>query len=141
MTSAKRPAHETPGGYLVRYQDRLWIKAQRDSKDYVNHYLVAAKAAPELALVYIDPEIELEILAERVGLGQPVERTPGEEAQFGDVIVNGEGRSFIKALDVKKSGQRHLAYVDMASGEVRPRQERGPVTVYAAWALIAAKED
>jgi hypothetical protein len=130
-------AHETPAGHLVRYQDRLWLKAERPSRDYLNHYLVEAKAQPGLALVYIDPDTELALIAAGALLSETSERGPGEPAQPGDVLTNQAGQHFIKAQDIKKDGQRHLAYVDIASGEIRPRQERDLVAVYSAWTLIA----
>lgn len=128
-------AHEVAGGALVRHQGKTWLKAQRDSKDYVNHYLVPARAVADLALVYIDPETELEILAGAVRAEGLVSRVAGQKAQPGDILAPEPGRHVIKALDVKKDGQRHLAYVDIESGEIRPRQERGAAAVYSGWSL------
>ena len=130
-------AHETPGGSLVRHQDRLWLKAERPSRDYVNHYLVLATAQPDMALFYIDPEMELSVVSDKVGLADLSMRGADAVPQPGDLLTNQAGHHFIKALDIKKDGQRHLAYVDIVSGEIRPRQERGAQAVYSAWKLIA----
>ncbi|CAA6604809.1 hypothetical protein MTBLM1_40013 [Rhodospirillaceae bacterium LM-1] len=138
MSQPKLPAHEMPGGRLVRHQDRIWLKAWRDSKDYVNHYLVAARASPDLTLVYIDPETELEPVGEALRLDQTKPRPLGEDMQPGDALVLESGRRFIKVLDIKKDGQRHLAYVDIETGEIRPRQERGQAAVFSGWSLIDA---
>lgn len=129
------PAHEVPGGSLVRHLGKEWLKAERDSKDYVNHYLVGVRAEPDLTLLYIDPDIDLEILAPSVRPEALAARAEGQESCFGDLLATDAGRHFIKALDIKKDGQRHLAYVDIQSGEIRPRQERGSLTVYSAWTL------
>lgn len=133
------PAHEVPGGSLVRHLGREWLKAERDSKDYVNHYLVPAQAGADLTLLYVDPDIELEILAPSVRPDGLVVRAEGQEPCFGDLLATETGRHFIKALDIKKDGQRHLAYVDILSGEIRPRQERGHLTIFAAWKLQAIR--
>ncbi len=135
MSPPKLPAHEMPGGRLVRHQDRLWLKAWRDSKDYVNHYLVAATASPGLTLVYIDPETELGPVGEAPLLKQTQPRSKGEDVQPGDALVLESGKRFIKVLDIKKDGQRHLAYVDIETGEIRPRQERGEAAVFSGWSL------
>lgn len=129
------PAHAVPSGSLVRHQGREWLKAERDSKDYVNHYLVGVQAEPDLTLLYIDPDIELEILAPSVRPEGLAARAEGQEPCFGDLLATETGRHFIKALDIKKDGQRHLAYVDIQSGEIRPRQERGRLSVFSAWHL------
>ena len=135
MSQPKLPAHDMPGGRLVRHQDRIWLKAWRDSKDYVNHYLVAATASPGLTLVYIDPETELEPVGEVPLLRQTQPRPQGEEMQPGDALVLESGKRFIKVLDIKKDGQRHLAYVDIETGEIRPRQERSEAVVFSGWSL------
>ncbi|MBF0268125.1 MAG: hypothetical protein HQL44_06005 [Alphaproteobacteria bacterium] len=136
MSQPKLPAHDMPGGRLVRHQDRLWLKAWRDSKDYVNHYLVAAMASPGLTLAYIDPETELEPMGEAPQFVQTQPRSKGEQMQPGDALVLESGKRFIKVLDIKKDGQRHLAYVDIETGEIRPRQERGEAAVFSDWSLI-----
>lgn len=134
-----RLAHDVPGGALVRHLDRVWLKASRDSKDYVNHYLVPAQAEPDLALLYVDPEIALEVIAPAARPDRLVARPSGQDAQSGDLLADEMGRHVIKALDVKKDGQRHLAYVDVETGNIRPRQERGSLTVYAAWTLVEVR--
>jgi hypothetical protein len=131
-------AFEIPGGRLVRHEGRVWLKAERPSRDYINHYLVATQAGPRLTLVYIDPETDLQIVAQATIAANLSPKPPGEEAHPGDLLVTEAGRGFVKAYDVKKDGQHHLAYVDIQSGAVRPRQERGQLAIYAAWELIAS---
>lgn len=130
-------AFETPGGSLVRHLGRSWLKAQRSSKDYVNHYLVAASAEPALSLVYIDPDTELEPVSPKALPQSLTPRDGADAAQPGDLLLLEDGRHLVKALDVKKDGQRHLAYVELATGEVRPRQERGSPRIFSGWELIA----
>ncbi|TAN50700.1 MAG: hypothetical protein EPN26_09805 [Rhodospirillales bacterium] len=134
MTAPASPAHLLEGGCLVRHQGRLWLKAQRPAKDYINHYLVPSRAEPGMALLYIDPETELEPVAAKPSFSGLSPRPQGEETQFGDLVDTASGR-FIKALDIKKDGQRHSAYVDILTGEVRPRQERNVTAIYADWIL------
>lgn len=130
-------AFEIGGGSLVRHLGRLWLKAQRSSKDYVNHYLVPAKAEAELLLIYIDPETELELAATKARPDRLAPSPNPEAASPGDLLRVSDGRYLVKAIDVKKDGQRHLAYVELATGEVRPRQERGAPEIFSAWELIA----
>ncbi len=134
MTALSSPAHLLKGGSLIRHQGRLWLKAQRAAKDYINHYLVPCRAEPGMALHYIDPETELEPAAAEPRLSGLSPRPQGAEAQFGDLVESALGR-FIKVLDIKKDGQRHSAYVDILTGEVRPRQERNVTAIYANWIL------
>lgn len=129
-------AHEVPGGALVRHLGKIWLKASRDSKDYVNHYLVAARAEPDLTLLYVDPETDVEIVALAASPKNLTGRAPDQVAQPGDLLVHEADRHVIKALDIKKDGQRHLAYVDIQTGDIRPRQEQGASTIYSAWDLL-----
>lgn len=136
MSKALAPAHEIPGGALVDWQGGRWLKAQRDSKDYVNHYLVPLTPAPDLALVYIDPDTKLGLLALKLRPEALLPRLAGEATQPGDLIKAADGRFFLKALDVKKDGQRHMAYVAIDGGEVRPRRERPGCQAFCGWKLI-----
>ncbi|MBF0356732.1 MAG: hypothetical protein HQL43_16010 [Alphaproteobacteria bacterium] len=128
------PAHQLPGGSLVRYQGRLWLKAERPAKDYINHYLVPAQPEPGLSLLYIDPETELELVAVKARPNLGTARAEGGDIPYGDLIET-PGGPFIKAQDIKKDGQRHAAYVDIRTGEVRPRQERQLLAAYGQWKL------
>lgn len=132
-----RCAWQVPGGHLVRVvldgTETLCLKAQRQSKDYVNHYLLPLAPLPAglrgMALVYVDPDTPL-----RAHDGGSV-ATNGEalaNADVGDVVVTASGR-FLKVFDTARA-DRHFCYVDLASGEVRQRQERA-MTAAVAWRI------
>ncbi|MBI4968821.1 MAG: hypothetical protein HZC25_11955 [Rhodospirillales bacterium] len=135
MTEAQ--AFAVPPCCLVRRADDplgpLFLKARRDAKDYVNDYLVPVQAGADLALIYLDPEARLAVVAERPSLveGPVLER--GQASAPGDLIRTQEG-FFIKLWDDKK-GARHLAYVALASGLVWPRREQGLIAIHRAWRL------
>lgn len=129
-------AWQVPGGRLVRAdlggESVLCLKAQRQGRDYVNHYLVPLAPLPAgprgMALVYVDPDAPLaEAAAELV-----VEPLAAAAPEIGDVFDTAAGR-FLKVADTART-ERSFAYVELSSGEVRPRQERG-IAAVLAWRL------
>ncbi|MCC7166115.1 MAG: hypothetical protein IT565_00945 [Rhodospirillales bacterium] len=131
------PAYAVAPGALVRpangVDEPLFLKARRDSKDYVNDYLVSAQGAPEMALIFLDPEEPLAIVAERPRLREGPQEAASEAAQPGDLLRTELGL-FLKVWDDKKSA-RHLAYVSLESGLIMPRRERGVVAIYRSWRM------
>lgn len=132
-----RPADQIPGGSFVAaiLGDRrvLCMKAERVGKDYVNHFLVPLDPIDDrsqLALVYIDPDDEF-VPVDGVSLAL----TDGPEMVapcVGDMFVNPTG-SLLKVMDDPRS-QKMYAYVDVATGAVRPRMER-EIKRLLAWSL------
>lgn len=122
-----KPAEEIPGGSFVAAMvgDRrtLCLKAERIGKDYTNHFLVPLDPVEDrsaLALVYVDPTDEF-VPVDGVGftLADGAELVP---PAVGDIFVNAAG-SLLKVIDDPQS-QKMYAYVDVATGAVRPRMER-----------------
>lgn len=110
----------------------ICLKAERQGKDFLNHYLVPLDPRPadsaRLRLHYIDPDASLIPAAARL----VVDAAEGRAAEVGDVVVNPLGR-FLKVHDTAKT-ERHYAYVEVTSGIVRLRQEKGAIGV-ATWHL------
>ncbi len=136
----RRPAWEVPGGRLVAAEIAgravLCLKAQRQARDYVNHYLVALDPLPDggraaMALHYVDPDTPVEERANALDL----DAAAGAEAAVGDVLATASGR-FLKVFDTARA-ERHFAYVDLASGEIRPRRERRGGSAMV-WRVVAA---
>ncbi|MBL6959379.1 MAG: hypothetical protein ISR52_10390 [Rhodospirillales bacterium] len=131
----KRPAHEIPSGNAVVHDINgtatvCW-KMERLGKDYVHHYLIPLdpKADGELTLLYVDPEETIFDAQCAVVFDCP--ETGDDPAETGDVLVNAVG-SFLKVAEDPQS-QKMFAYIDLASGAVRRRQERGVTGVCRNW--------
>jgi hypothetical protein len=136
--AAKR-AYEIEPGRMVNFAiaDKIVVclKALRRGRDFLHHYLIPLDGewrAPGLALIYVDPEQELEELDNPprlvLGDGEPV-----REAVLGEIFANQTGH-FIKVLDTDKT-QRLYAYVEIKSGDVRIRQERSMSEIFRSWRL------
>jgi hypothetical protein len=120
MTSAHRVP---PGSIVTAALDGVagpCLKVERPARDYVNHYLVPLTGERRrLALVYIDPELPLEVLTGAAlelgdhGVGFP---------DVGDVFRTPKG-DFLKVRDEPRA-QKVFAYIDLATGLVRPRMDR-----------------
>lgn len=122
-----RPAHEIDAGRLVLAEldgiRTLCLKAEREGKDHVNHFLVPLEPVAErgqLRLHYLDPEDRLQPtdgyhLTFSAGQDHP-------DLQPGDALEV-DGSLWLKVFDLP-SAQRLYCYVDMACGQVRPRMER-----------------
>ena len=121
------PAHTiAPGSFvatLVDQQRVICLKAERISKDHVNHFLVQVDpVAPVLALIYIDPDTEITPIH---GLSFAFADGPESDVNAPDVgqaFVCPAG-TFIKVMDDPQALRLH-AYVDVATGMVRLRMER-----------------
>ncbi|MEW5726927.1 MAG: hypothetical protein AB1918_03790, partial [Pseudomonadota bacterium] len=87
------------------------------------HFLVPLEPVDDrraLALVYIDPHEELiPVDGVTFAFTDGPEETPPE---VGDMFANPHG-SMLKVIDDPRA-QRLYAYVDVATGQVRPRMER-----------------
>jgi hypothetical protein len=132
-------AHEIEPGKLIDFiidgRKVVCLKALRRGRDFLHHYLVPLEGegrAAGLALIYVDPEQELEELDNppnlALGSGQP-----GREAELGQIFANHNG-CFLKVLDTDKT-QRLYAYVEIKSGDVRLRQERNMEEIFPSWSL------
>lgn len=129
-------AYRMPAGRLVVADcdgvATICLKAERRGRDFLNHYLVPLDPLPAgrrgLRLRYIDPETPLRPCENRLACAPAAEG----EAEVGDVVVNPLGR-FLKVFDTERT-ERHFAYVEVDTGEIRMRQERN-VTGVAAWRL------
>lgn len=136
----ERQAHEIPGGRLVVATldgaDVVCLKAERQGRDYLNHYLVPLDPMPQgrdgLTLVYIDPTEPVRDRADRFSLSLAAAEGAAEAA-VGDVLSNAAGR-FLKVFD-EAAAQRVYAYVDVITGEIRRRQER-TVAEVLTWTLV-----
>ncbi len=138
----KSKAYKTPPGaavvMVVDGETVVCIKAERQGKEYVHHYVVPVDPSPgaETKLIYVDPEDDLHhgpgrlefILAEDAG--------DGAQAQVGHVLRNAVG-TFLKVIEDPKS-QKMFAYVDLDSGAVRNRQERDITGLHMAWRVSGA---
>lgn len=130
-------AHRVAAGRLVIAEldgvRVVCLKAERQGRDFLTHYLIPLDPLPadpgRLRLHYVDPETPLLPAAVRLTVGAEVRRP----AEVGEVVINALGR-FLKVYDAAKT-ERHFAYVEVASGEVRLRQEKGGVPATAAWHL------
>jgi hypothetical protein len=130
------PAHHIPAGSFVTAEidgaEVLCLKAERVGRDYLNHYLVPLDPLAKrdaLALVYIDPDQPL-VPAYGAGMVLGEARTQAVP-QVGDVFTGPMGTQ-LKVLDDPRA-QKLFAYVDLASGQVRPRLERHAGQVMAWW--------
>lgn len=132
-----RPAHEIAAGSFVKatVADRptLCLKVERVGKEHTNHFLVPVEPVGDrraLALVYIDPN---EPLAPVDGVSFVLADGPAETPpEVGDTFLNSSG-VMLKVIDDPHS-QRLWAYVDIASGQVRPRMERH-IQRLVAWSI------
>lgn len=117
------PAHRIPPASLVTATleggETLCLKVERAARDYINHYLIPlAVERRRLALVYVDPDTPLSPAMGTLELGE----SSGGYPDIGDAFVTPAG-TFLKLLDEPKA-QKVFAYVDLATGQIRPRMER-----------------
>lgn len=123
-----RPAYDVAAGSIVAVERDgrrlLCLKAERAGKEHVNHFLVPLEPVDDrsrLALVYIDPD---ERLAPVEGVSFAFEDGPeGVAPQVGDAFTNPSG-ALLKVMDDPRAQRLH-AYVDLATGQIRARMERG----------------
>ena len=121
------PAWQVAAGHFVVADidgaRTLCLKAERQGKDHVNHFLVPLEPLPppdRLELLYLDPEQPLHPTA---GYGFAFDPADGDEAAIGDALALDDGQVWLKLRDAASS-QRLFCYVELTSGRVRPRLER-----------------
>ncbi len=139
---------EIPRGDAVIIHDGgetvVCLKAEREGKEYVHHYLVPLDPhrGRKLQLIYVDPDDPLVACGCRVVIdpGAAAGGTDPRAAQVGDVFKNAAGL-FLKAIEDPKS-QKMFAFIDIASGgalgQVRRRQERRLTAVYPQWRVTVS---
>ncbi len=143
ITLERRKAFEIARGNAVIFTDggggeaMVCLKTERQGKDYIHHYLVIMDPAPADAheMIYIDPEEELTDcgLTFTYAMTEGVERgyTRSERADVGDLFRNTNG-FFLKVTDDPRS-RKMFAFIDIHSGAVMGRQERGVSAVFQEW--------
>lgn len=121
-----RPAYDVAAGSFVTAELdgrlTLCLKAERIGKEHINHFLVPLDPVDRagLALVYVDPE---RVLAPVEGVSFAFEDGPTDtRPEVGDIFLNPFG-AMLKVLDDAHSQRLH-AYVDVTTGQVRPRMDR-----------------
>ncbi len=130
-------AHETPPGaavvMVVDGETVVCIKAERQGKEYVHHYVVPVDPSPgaETRLIYVDPEDDLRHRPGRLEFILAEDAGDGVQPDVGHVLRNAAG-TFLKVIEDPKS-QKMFAYVDLDSGAVKNRQERDVESVYMNW--------
>lgn len=127
MQATPVPAYRVAAGHLVltpwQAGRLLALKAERQGKDHVNHFLVPLDPWPDrrsMRLLYLDPETALLPVAGMALAFSP--RADGDGPEVGDAIDTGSA-TWLKVLDDPQS-QRLFCYVEVGSGLVRPRMER-----------------
>jgi len=99
----------------------LCLKAERQGKDHVNHFLVALEPLARrdaMGLHYLDPE---QMLFPADGFSLTFAPANGE-AEVGDVLGT-EAGLWLKLRDAVSS-QRLYCFVNLAEGRIKPRLER-----------------
>lgn len=144
-----RKANEVPCGNAVilfrNGEATICLKAEREGKEYIHHYLVTLDPlrdeVPEL--VYIDPEDKVidcgGAFSFSMTEGGEGGLTASEKADIGDIFKNDNGL-FMKLEEDPKS-QKMFAFIDIVTGVMKPRQERGVSAVYQEWRVIGLGED
>lgn len=145
----KSKAYETKRGAAVVMtidgRTVVCIKAERQGKEYVHHYVVPVDPSPgaQTRLIYVDPEDDLHHRPGRLEftLAAPAEDggDVGVRPDVGHVLRNAAG-TFLKVIEDPKS-QKMFAYVDLDSGAVKSRQERGVTSVHMNWSATFQSEE
>ncbi len=148
-TLTARKAFEVPCGNAVILERNgeasLCLKAEREGNDYIHHYLVTLDPlrdeGPEL--IYIDPEDSVidcgGTFSFAMTEGGEGGQTASEKAGIGDIFKN-NGGLFLKLKEDPKS-QKMFAFIDIATGKMKHRQERGVSAVYQEWRVTGLGED
>ena len=135
-----REASAITPGHVVLYRPEggepvACLKAEREGKEYIHHYLVQLDPVPEdgYCLIYVDPEQVLTVCAEKAEftLNDPVALDAINRSDLGYIIETAAG-VFLKVSEDPKM-QKFCGYVDIRTGEVKRRQERGVVGFYPRW--------
>ena len=126
------------GGALVRAwidgQEHVCLKAFRVGKSHVSHFVIPLDPGPHpltnLALVHKDPEDRVELAGNKAKLILSPPLPAGGLPDVGQAFINDQG-TYLKVRD-SDSRVRPFVYVDLATGEVRVRQEHGHLT-FVQW--------
>lgn len=137
-------ADVAPGTFVAAMLDgrrTLCLKVDRVGKDHVNHFLVPLDPVEDrraLALVYTDPDTAVTVVegvsfsfadAAESRNAKIAEDSPPE---VGDAFSSPLG-VYLKVIDRPQSQRMH-AYVDIATGLLRPRMDRH-VGRLLAWSI------
>ncbi len=124
-----------PGNVVVLETDNgpaAFIKTERIGKEYIHHYAVQIfpRISGKLGMVYLDPEDKVfdTVLEASFELGSGTNDTPPNS---GHAFENAKG-CFIKVDDDPKS-QKMFGFINISTGTVMRRQERGVTVVYTEW--------
>ncbi len=129
-----RKAYEIAAGQaLLDADSRLCMKAEQAGKDFVHHFIVPLEPRPEgpLKLVYVDPEEEFRFCGGPVVFDLSEEAPPRGRAAHGDIVRNPQG-DFLKLMADPRF-QWTEAYMELATGQLRRRQEKKVAAVYSHW--------
>lgn len=112
----------------------ICLKAERDGTEYTHHYLVplAPSRGEGTGLVYVDPDMEIMDGGGRLVISLATAES-GTAPDVGDILENPKG-AFLKVRETYRS-QKMFAFIDIATGTVRRRQERGLINVYRNWRI------
>ncbi|MCB2102351.1 MAG: hypothetical protein KDE22_15850 [Rhodobacterales bacterium] len=136
MQLERKPAFDIPPGHavLVERGDAclVCLKAEREGKEYVHHYVVPLDPRPGTAhdMIYVDPDDVLVDCGARPAIVLEA-AAEGLDAGPGDIFRTARG-TFIKVIEDPKT-QKMFGYVDVATGRIERRRERGLEAVYRAW--------
>ncbi|MBI5165642.1 MAG: hypothetical protein HY985_17285 [Magnetospirillum sp.] len=131
------PAHQVAAGSFVMADlesgRTLCLKVERISREHVNHYLVPLDPLGDrrgLMLIYVDPE---RMVTVRRGIALVLAETAAPaQPEVGDIFVTPRG-PHLKVKDDPRA-EKVFAYVELATGQVRPRMERD-ILHLLAWSL------
>ena len=139
LSPSERMACKIPCGHAVNLPGNMgpgniYMKVERKGADYIHHYLVQISPLKSisLAMIYIDPEttlIDRGVIPTFEFLSSKVCQKP----QIGHIFKSDNG-TFLKVTEDPKS-QKMYAFINIASGEVKRRQERKINTVYDTWQI------
>ena len=136
---SKRIACEIPCGRAVNLPGdmdpgNIYMKVERKGADYIHHYLVQISPLKSigLAMIYVDPEVTL-IDRGVIPTFELLNSEAIKKPQIGHIFENDNG-TFLKVKEDPKSLKMY-AFINIASGEVKRRQERNINTVYDTWQI------
>lgn len=138
----KKVFHVQRGGVLLLEQDDgvvLALKAERDGKDFVNHYAVALDPRPAglHALTYLDPDAEILHVTGRAvfELGSETRHQGSGPLEPGTIFATPRG-TFLKLDGIwGAEQQKSQVYLDINTGAVELRRERGVSATYDDWSV------
>ncbi|MDP2877000.1 MAG: hypothetical protein Q8O00_12510 [Holophaga sp.] len=122
---------DVEGGSLVGAwldgREHICLKAFRLGKSHTSHFLIPLDPAPhpltKLTLIHKDPEERVTRMDKQVRLSLSEAMPAVGAPDVGQAFINDRG-TFLKVHD-SDSRIRPFAYIDLATGEVRARQEQG----------------